>query len=287
MVIFSPHRGQWRKGRGLMGNLTGRLTVLRPNAVIGESFSEVEAVIKCLLTIQSRCGAIGARNYLGYGVYQLKDTHNEIVCPSNEERLQFLTHIDKIKERKNRRLDLATGYPSLNEMFFYRIRFSEPIDRYAKDIRTLKRQRRQMRDKLGWEGVEPDVIQKCVNSGFVPVAPTVRYSLRGLFAGRTNESIRHEIFGEVSGSNKVGSKIAVSDFYRIGKEWELRIWGYIPPSLPNITSTRNKIDSNIRSATFWQTCFDISSLSGPSVDCQDIQRHGGNYRAFLEALMSW
>ena len=202
--------------------------------------------IRLLLKLQSNWGAIGARSYLGYGVFHLEVGKTVTVTEDDcQELCDFVT-----QARYTRRASFnMTGLPNLTQMFFYKITFE------------LQPRRTPAIYKINY-----NALKECFNNDFLPTAAHVRYCLRNLFRGTgtqhgdktsrcgrecvycydykisplidlTDDDIRefrHQMLGKPGQDEKEGSKIAVSHLYKIDDtHWQMRIWGQIPTQVPH------------------------------------------------------
>ena len=220
-IVVNNNRGWFlgssnRKTRKEYGGFFG--TFILKFYVIDNDFENYKNLLYLISSLAANWG-IGGKISFGFGVCKI-ETRFDI-----EKTIDFLldlkvkfNQLDK-KEVKKRCLD----YPNFKDFFFAKIKINEEN---IKSETILKYIYSPNKEKL------KEIYEKY---GFYPTSPIVRYWLRNLF--RYDKSLRHYLFGFVSiGSNKhnkelsTGSKIFVSNIYKINNHWEFKIWGYIPKS---------------------------------------------------------
>ena len=83
--------------------------------------SQVGRWIQLLLKLQSNWGAIGARSYLGYGVFDLEDEAGRAVTVTEENCYQIADFVTQARDNRRRSFN-TNGLPNLREMFFCNIK---------------------------------------------------------------------------------------------------------------------------------------------------------------------
>lgn len=256
----------WYLPEGWHGRFSLSLTGLRGNR-------QVEELLKVLLALQANWGGIGARNYLGYGVFDLYDESRKVVNVTDELQ-SFFDFIDK--PRDNRRViedSLMENFPNLRNMFFYKFTFKRvALDKAALsgNLRGLNRTAPPGRTST------VDLVRQCHQNNFIPTSANVRYCLRNIFRGKGAnnpltklndnhlKSFRHLTIGTTRGK-KQGAKIAASHLYKSGGNWEMRLWGYIPTvnyldsvsyqSNSGVDAVRAFLNDTFHCEQFWSRCF--------------------------------
>ena len=211
--------------------------------------NQVDKWIRLLLQLQSNWGAIGARSYLGYGVFHLEDESENPVTVTETDCREISDFVTQARETRRPSFNM-TGLPNLTQMFFCKI--------------TLELQSRRPPDI---DKIPYNTLNGCFRNNFLPTAAHVRYCLRNLFRGTgsshydensrcgdrcrycfdykvspLNElpdsdvsEFRHHMLGKPGQDEKEGGKIAVSHLYKIDdRHWQMRIWGQIPTQVPQV-----------------------------------------------------
>lgn len=224
------HRG-WFLGRGFLGEIEAFLTLLR----LPQNWQPEQLIhtLHLILVLIANWGGLGPKTQQGYGVV-------EVEWKDEQEHLQQLNlqtaieEIRRLRERVDHRdytqkeRDRLRNWPSLESFFFSKTRFSLPEPkRWIQD----KAYKVSPEEELDWY-----LKTTCPPAGVLPLAPIVRYHLRQLIRETKqnghfvfSHSERHRLMGEQGRK----SLIHVSHAYPVNEEqWELRIWGWLPNSLP-------------------------------------------------------
>jgi CRISPR-associated protein Cmr1 len=223
----------WYLGPGLYGSITGD--------VIPELRFDPAALV-VPLELAGQRGAIGARTQHGYGVVQPKLLdHDKKRIRADEDMLRGLPSGQDTSD---------DGMPSLRNMFFVRLTFTEDSADWWTGVKGLSSDH-----KLNaWR-----------RTGSVPVSPTIRNYIRfGKGLGLRNHGQRNYVFGSArrvcatcynrvdkQGSSyrcpscgripeyktleRVKTKLHISAAYVANKrlaQWQVRLWGWIPHTLP-------------------------------------------------------
>ena len=256
----------WYLPEGKMGEFNLSINGLRGNQ------SLVEKRIPALLKLMENWGAIGAKNYIGYGVFDLNYKDGKPVILSKADADELLKPILDANGKKR-------DEPSLSRMFFCKVnldfsdtlKYDPKIDKF--DTSDFTR-----------EGVaDQKLVEKCINKGFLPTSAHIRYRLRSAFRpGKSAlpslseiksdkfkellENLRHNTIGSTEGDKK-GSKIAASHCYLWNKAksiWQMRIWGYIPeryiPEGVNSKLIVMDLKKCFEDVDFWRSCLYNKSL---------------------------
>ncbi len=218
----------WFLGRGFLGESEMQIVPLH----LPEGWKVKDLIHSlCLIMRLIECwGGLGARTQQGYGVVKLdfKDFKD------NGDIEEAINATKILQNRKDRRIipdnkrNGTQELPTLNEFFFAKVQFSTgnhtPQDRlrnYASKIWPD--------EELNWYLNQENSAQK---SPVLPLAPVVRYYLRGLMRHQysRDKDLRHRLMGELGKK----SLIHVSHAYPTEgqNKWEFRIWGRIPDDLP-------------------------------------------------------
>ncbi len=230
VVKMRNHRG-WHLGRGCLGK--GMLQFVPLRFPEGWSRNDLEKALHLTLGLIARWGGLGARTQQGYGVVEV-------------ERLT-LPNLDGWKpwpqQRSNSRIIRHhPDWPSLDGFFFAKVRFSTG-DQDPKQWLRRRAKNISPDDELDWYLHQANSSQR---SAVLPLASIVRYHLRGLMHSSRHpqsaeypQNTRHRLMGELGRK----SLIHVSHAYPVGdNQWEFRIWGWIPETLPGNISCSNVLN---------------------------------------------
>jgi CRISPR-associated protein Cmr1 len=261
----------WFLPPGWYGKFSISSTGLRGN-------HQVEKILKVLLALQANCGGIGARNYLGYGVFNLFDENEQPVEVTDDELQLFFDFIER--PRDNRRViedHLMEKLPNLQNMFFYKFTFDKAALDSAVESGTLL----GLDQNTAPSGRIPtvDLVRQCHKKDFIPISANVRHCLRKIFRGRGRDnplaelndndlkSFRHRTIGTTRGQ-KQGAKIAASHLYKSGDDWEMRLWGYIPTANyidgviyqnnSGVDAVKTFLNDTFQDEHFWSCCFGVN-----------------------------
>lgn len=281
---------RWRLPEAKMGELALSINGIRGNR-------NLERHLAVLLQLMANWGGIGAKNYIGYGVFYLAP-RDQITDEGVKNFVNFIGG------------GTRTGEPSLSKMFFSKI----TLDLSSTNLTT------KIRD------VDSNRLGRCENLDFLPTAAHVRYSLRAAFrdprilrsslVGLTSDELtdlRHYTIGELGMRDRnnrrqgnQGAKIASSHLYRIDPQndnlWQMRVWGYIPRRALQGTSVTDTqiiadLQTRLSNSVFWQRCFGNNGISMPPTHRVDFryfnQRIGtpptprySDFPAFLNDLIT-
>lgn len=191
----------------------------------------------------------------------------------------------------------SAGLPDLRDFFFAKLTFQEPTNNpnwwhsikgiaearreqlhsvnvhHPRDNRTNKQLCREARANL----------QTLVAGGLLPIAPAVRNWLRfqwfpSLFSsGRAPKPLEDDLFGRVSSQGNIGSKLEVSHAYRVAeRQWEFRIWGWVPCELSDRDQFLIDLKASLNSAATWQWVMGglspvctLADADWYALDCED------------------
>nr|WP_290665314.1 type III-B CRISPR module RAMP protein Cmr1 [Ardenticatena sp.] len=228
------HRG-WYLGRGCMGPVETWFVPLRLPK--GWSQDDLWEALHLTLRLIACWGGLGARTQQGYGVVEVEGG-----APPNLDGWKPWP-----QQRSNRRnIQHHPDWPSLDGFFFAKVRFSvesqSPQDWIRERAREISPD-----DELDWYLHQTNSSQQ---RAVLPLAPIVRYHLRGLMHPNRpptsmgySTNTRHRLMGEL----RQKSLIHVSHAYQVNSnQWEFRIWGWIPESLPNDVS-RSDVLTDLKS----------------------------------------
>lgn len=139
----------WRLQTGKMGEIVLSINSLRGNGYVSKHLAVT-------LRLMSNWGGIGAKNYIGYGVFDL-----QAETPITDGDVD--SFLDLQGETPAETLE-----PSISRMFFSKI--------------TLDLSNTNLTTRI--PGIDSREIQRCLDLGFLPTAPLIRYRLRTAFRGR-------------------------------------------------------------------------------------------------------
>jgi len=245
----------------------------------------------------SNWGGIGAKNYIGYGVFDLNIRQQDPITDTDVGNL-----LNFIRNENPH----GTGIPepSLTQMFFSKI--------------TLDLSNTHLTIHL--PGIGPNDLRKCLNFNplFLPTAAHIRCYLRSAFRDRKQlflclsgvdedllKDLRHYTVGVLSMKDRQGkrrgnqgAKIATSHLYPIDQQsglWQMRVWGYIPTdALPRdnrgrVLVTEAQIIADLQQRLsdpiFWQHCFDDQRIGLSRVDFRR-RSAGTSFDDFIQDLVT-
>ncbi len=221
----------WHLGRGFLGEATLQFIPLRLPE--GWSWDKLQKTLNLTLCLIACWGGLGARTQQGYGVVKV-----EGLTQLN------LDALDRWKpwpqQRSNRRnIQHHPDWPSLDGFFFAKVRFSignqDPTQWLRQRAKNIS-----PGDELDWYLHQANSSQR---SAVLPLASIVRFYLRNLARSNWDDQVRHRLLGEPGQK----SLIHVSHAYPVNSnQWEFRIWGWIPETLPG-DSSRSDVLGNLRS----------------------------------------
>ncbi len=238
VVKMRNHRG-WHLGRGFLEEEMGegRLQFVPLRLPEGWSWDELRKSLSLTLCLIACWGGLGPRTQQGYGVVEV-----EGLSPPNLDGWKPWP-----QQRNNRRDNIRhhPDWPSLDGFFFAKVRFSMG-DQDPKQWLRQRAKNISPDDELVWYLHQANSSQR---SAVLPLASIVRYHLRGLMHSHRppkstgySTNTRHRLMGEFGKK----SLIHVSHAYPVNSnQWEFRIWGWIPESLPNGIS-RSNVLTNLR-----------------------------------------
>jgi CRISPR-associated protein Cmr1 len=300
--------GGWYLGPGYVGNLRFEVISLH------KSFSKVTILVP--LVLAARWGGLGARVQHGYGVVKALREDGEEVKVAEE----LLAALPKGGSTYN------DDFPNIQDFFFARFYFMVVDKNWWRKISGLKqalerkvqgRQFKELKDintQLGdW-----------IKNGSVPIAPAIKnwlrfesniistndYGKQNYVFGTTEKvcprcynRVRedrqdpsrfwcgncHNSFPKKQVIERVAAKINISCAYLIDeKQWEFRIWGWLPRKMPkNISPNRDAflqdLKAKLQDKKMWQ---DVFGKDGPIPElicwmtCEDKDAEG-----FLRKLL--
>ena len=154
----SNNRG-WFLGRGLFSqNIEGILLSTRFLDWISQD--EMLQMLGCSLSLADKWGGLGARTQQGYGVTEIQTS------PDLNIRSALITY-DKLQKRASRRSGIGHELPKLNEFFFAKVKFPKPPNPEGFVLERTSE-------------VDKGELQFYINQNVLPIAPVLRYHLRGL-----------------------------------------------------------------------------------------------------------
>ena len=300
------HRG-WHLGRGFLGEATLQFVPLRLPE--GWSWRKVWEMLSLTLSWIECWGGLGARTQQGYGVVEVEGLYPLNLDGGKPWPQQRRNRRDNIRHHPDR--------PSLDGFFSAKVRFSigdqqpkEWLCSKTKEITSFwkgqqdksPRKKNICRDKkpnnenefdeLDWYLHQTNSPQR---SAVLPLASIVRFYLRNFARSNWNDQVRHRLLGEPGKK----SLIHVSHAYPVNSnQWEFRIWGWIPESLPNGIS-RSNVLTNLRQwlgvsqQRQWHIAHSQSqndhlwhtiNISGPQI-CWFEEDENENTEAYLKALL--
>ena len=259
-----PRGGRQNRGWYLLPGLVGKvggIIVPRPH------FDPATVVIPLFLA--DKWGALGARTQHGYGVANTKVTEKKQPIPVDQAMLERLPTGHQTSDE---------GLPSLQNMFFAKVTFTTGSILWWQEVVGL-RDISQDSDLRTW-----------VNSGSVPVAPTLRNYIRykdGL--GLNGYGPQNFVFGSsrpvckkcyernchhrAGRWERVKTKIHISSAYPTDEQsqnWQIRVWGWLPHELPRELN----LDRASMMTTLWELLGDRQfwrDTLGQSIHFSDLE----------------
>lgn len=269
LVISGGGNKNWYYPSGLIScdGSTNKIEQILP-CHINEEKVETEPVLKVLLTFISKWGMMGGKTAIGYGVIRFEDENGEVLRVNGDIDAFFSYLEQKKKNGKN-----AENAPKLNEMFFAKFEVKENcikniFEKIEKSISERDGKKQFPSAILKCNGIEENInsaedllrrLKDCY--GFIPSSALIRKELRNILRnkGEVNKystflkrvpddaqdkfltQLRHFLMGELGRF----SAIQISHIYWTGKNWEFRIWGWIPKNLDEILSSNPDKKSDI------------------------------------------
>ncbi len=208
------HRG-WHLGRGFLGEATLQFVPLRLPE--GWSWRKVWEMLSLTLSWIECWGGLGARTQQGYGVVEVEGLYPLNLDGGKPWPQQRRNRRDNIRHHPDR--------PSLDGFFSAKVRFSignqDPKKWLCERAANIFPD-----DELEWYFHQANSSQR---SAVLPLASIVRFHLRNFARSNWDDQVRHRLLGEPGQK----SLIHVSHAYPVNSnQWEFRIWGWIPASLP-------------------------------------------------------
>lgn len=220
-IIVDPRwqeRG-WRLGSGILSDrLIITMLPMRLNNM--RDLSALTFLIKSIAC----WGALGARTQIGYGVFEMKEIIMNGKVLSVHEIVDTLSIIEHAAQEHPAPPPSDKGIPDIRDFFFARLCLPSGI---------------QVKQP-NWLGKPQYLAAK--GKGFIPIAPAVRYDMRGWFRKESDsffektlcktehsklKELRHNLMGTIRG-RPLGSKLFTSHLYQTSDGWEFRIWGWVP-----------------------------------------------------------
>jgi len=216
----------WFLGHGFLEEGEIQITPLR----LPEGWGAKDLIRSLYLTMKLiECwGGLGPKTQQGYGVVKLDFREKEDIEKA-------IDAIRRLQNREKRRIIPDHKWPTLDGFFFAKARFSTDgqspqtwIGEWSQSVGADF----QPNTELKWYLNQTNSDQRQV---VLPLTPIVRYHLRALIKKAKNNGSwvfthedRHHLMGELGR----GSLIHVSHAYPVEEQWEFRIWGWIPETLP-------------------------------------------------------
>lgn len=222
--VHQNQRRGWQLGSGLISDeLILSMLPMRPG-----KRADLNA-LAFLLSFVARWGALGARTQVGYGIIGIKEIRFGDSILSKTEIADTLTCIERMAVDHAASEGNKTGLPDIRDFFFAHVTLPSAFDENA----------------TWWSKqlIQKHEYQEAKEQGFIPSAPAVRYKMRGWFREDTSskfksvlesayhlDDLRHYLMGTTYGGSNAskGSRLYVSNIYKIKEEWEFRVWGYVP-----------------------------------------------------------
>ena len=192
----------------------------------GWSLEDLTHSLYLIMKLIECWGGLGPKTQVGYGVVRFncekKNEENNKIELNIEQAIKAIQNLQKRNKRRN-----ITGnqWPTLDEFFFVKVRFlisNQDIQTWLKKWKQKIKVTFESSSELDWY----------LNYSVVPLSPIIRYYLRGFVHSHLTESkeVRHKFMGTL----RQRSLIHISHAYPIGtsSQWEFRIWGWVPDSLP-------------------------------------------------------
>lgn len=237
---------------------------------IDEEKVKIKPILKVLLKFISKWGMIGGKSAIGYGVVRFENEKGGLLVVSDDDVKMFFNYLEQKKNHEKNGINV----PKLNEIFFAKFKVEE---RYVEKILDkIGNNTKQFPNKiLKCNGIEKDItnprdflvrLKDCY--GFTPSSALVRKELRNRIRNKwlNNDKLRHFLMGELGNF----SAVQISHIYWNGKNWEFRIWGWIPKNLNEILGNSDKksdttrdnimtfIKNTLSDSEFWENALGCS-----------------------------
>jgi len=261
-LVIKGNRKNWYYPSGLV-SCNGEL-----NKIYETTFfeSDLDTILRVLLSFISKWGMIGGKTAIGYGVVRFEDENNNSLKVNSEDIEKFFKYIvEKRNHGKN-----AKNVPRLDEMFFAKFRFDENcikdiINKIEENIYVKNGIKQYPVEMSKCNGVREEIdtpekfLQKLKDYyGFIPTSALVRMELRNRIRNKwsNNKDLRHFLMGKLGRF----SAIQVSHVYWNGEIWEFRMWGWIPKDLENRYGVARSdiigfIKSELNNKQIWEDVF--------------------------------
>ncbi len=246
---------------------------------------DVDSIFKLLFTFVSKWGMVCGKTAIGYGVVEFEDENGKPIKVEEEDVEAFFNYLE-LKKNHGKNAENTYKLTKSNEMLFVKFRFDDKnIEKVIEKI-NKKENIKQF----------PKIIYKCNESteniksteefirrlkdcyGFVPSSALIRKELRNRIRNKwsNNDKLRHFLMGNIQVNKNLQkedptrfSAIQISHIYWTGKNWELRILGWIPKDLfkrygVERAGAMNFIKEVFNDAEFWNDsigCIPVSNSS--------------------------
>ena len=292
-LVVSGNRRSWYYPSGLV-SCDGEFNEIREilpvsiTSIHKESEKEVDidSIFKVLFTFVSKWGMICGKTAIGYGVVEFEDENGKPIKVEEEDVEAFFNYL----ELKKNHGENAENTPKLNEMFFVKFKIKENciekiverVDENIDEKNDVKQFPKTIykcnRSTENIESAEEFISRLKDYYGFVPSSALIRKELRNRIRNKwsNKDKLRHFLMGNIQTARKLQkedptrfSAINVSHVYWNGKNWEFRIWGWIPTDLfkrygVERPKAMNFIKEVFNDAEFWNNsigCVPVSNSS--------------------------
>ena len=242
-----------------------------------------ESSLGVTFALIEKWGGLAAKNQLGYGVVTFMQREGEQFPWKNVE----YTLPDNFPDAPP-----TTGLPALSDFFFSKIRFRPTSAQWYSSFNEIEIAKDGEIDGVTLKNaITNSNIEQCLDQGFFPISPIIRNWLRYRklkempsnhqnYVWGTTEKLCPGCYSTVRRDKKragnfwcssckrslrksaiierVASKINISFAYQLPNSdcWEIRIWGWIPRTQPNLL--------NLNRTSFIQSLFDVFRYSSRS-----------------------
>lgn len=270
-LVIKGNKRNWYYPGGLL-SCDGEFNKIRQTLSFEK---DVSAIFRVLFAFISKWGMVGGKTAIGYGVVRFEEKDKTKISLTGNELDEFLNFVKKQTEKS------AENAPKLSEMFFAKFKIADEyvddVIRKIEDNVNVKNDEKQFpKSVFKCNGTENDVdnvevfLQNLKNYyGFLPTSALVRRELRKKIGEKwsRNHKLRHFLMGNVQmrrNLQELGptrfSAIQISHIYRDEKEWELRIWGWVPRDIQskygvNRIYVMNFIVQTLNDKSFWDNVF--------------------------------
>lgn len=196
--VKPPDRNRgWYLNAGQMGTFHLKIT----------ADEGTQAQVLALIQFAARCGSLGARPQLGYGLFEIVDVKNQ---PQSTYEWDVTGN-----GSSNHAL------PDLRTFTFFTLNFEPQRDDWWRDVSGIGSLARDSRYRNAVDGL--------LRHHIMPTTPALRNVLR---YGQqwSSGALPHQFFGTLRGDERSRSKIALSWAYQLpdSPSWQIRGWAYPP-----------------------------------------------------------